>query len=294
MARKRFYYLVLLAMGASWGITPVFMKIAVSTGYKPLGIILWGLVISVVLSGISIRARGKALLGRRAHIPLYIGISLIGAVLPNYASYVGVSHLPAGVMAIITALVPIFAMPIAIFLGHERPSAVRIAGALCGLLAIVLIAAPATSLPAPGLAVYVLIAMLAPLFYGGEGNFMLWYGARGLDSMQILFGAGLVGILLVAPVTLATGQFINPLVPWGPAEWSIVATAVVSWGTYATYLWLVGQAGAVFASQVAYTVTGFGVAWSMLLLGERYTVWVWVAFVLILIGIVLVQPRDSE
>ena len=40
---------------------------------------------------------------------------------------------------------------------------------------------------------------------------------------------------------------------------------------YSGYVWLVAHAGSVFASQIAYLVTGFGVVWSMLLLGERYS-----------------------
>ena len=55
--------------------------------------------------------------------------------------------------------------------------------------------------------------------------------------------------------------------------------------------WLVGRAGAVFGGQVAYLVTGFGVVWSMLLLGERYSGWVWAALALMLAGLALVQPR---
>jgi len=294
MAQHRKYYIALLLMGATWGVTAVLMKFAVSTGYKPLGIMVWSSLIGMILSGVAILAKGRRLLGGWRHLGLYIGIALIGAVLPNYASYTAVAHLPAGIMSIIIALVPMFAMPIALALGFEKPSWLRLLGALCGLGAIILIAAPSSSLPSPDLAMYVFIAMLAPLFYGGEGNFLIWHGARGLDPMQILFGASIFGLLLTLPLAVITGQIINPVIPWGVPELAIVATSIISWGTYVTYLWLVGKAGPVFASQVAYTVTGFGVIWSMLLLGERYSMWVWAAFALIILGIVLVQPRDSE
>ena len=39
------------------------------------------------------------------------------------------------------------------------------------------------------------------------------------------------------------------------------------------------------------TVTGFGVLWAMLLLGESYSHWIWAAMGLMLIGLFLVQPR---
>lgn len=48
--------------------------------------------------------------------------------------------------------------------------------------------------------------------------------------------------------------------------------------------------GAVFASQTAYLITGFGVIWSILILGERYSGWVWIALALMLVGLTLVRP----
>ncbi|MGA1269114.1 MAG: hypothetical protein ACO3WM_08665 [Gemmobacter sp.] len=52
-----------------------------------------------------------------------------------------------------------------------------------------------------------------------------------------------------------------------------------------------GRAGAVFAAQVAYLVTAFGLIWSMSLLGERYGVGLWAAFAVLFAGMALVQPR---
>ena len=44
---------------------------------------------------------------------------------------------------------------------------------------------------------------------------------------------------------------------------------------------------------MAYLVTGFGMVWSMLILHENYAGWVWLAFVAVLLGIFLVQPRPN-
>ena len=49
-----------------------------------------------------------------------------------------------------------------------------------------------------------------------------------------------------------------------------------------------------FAAQVAYLVTGFGVLWSMVFLGETYTNGVWLALGLMLFGMFLVQPRNNQ
>jgi drug/metabolite transporter (DMT)-like permease len=63
---------------------------------------------------------------------------------------------------------------------------------------------------------------------------------------------------------------------------------------YAAYVWLAARAGAVFATQTAYFVTGSGVLWAMLLLGERFSAWVWAALVVMLLGLFLVQPRERS
>ena len=61
---------------------------------------------------------------------------------------------------------------------------------------------------------------------------------------------------------------------------------------YSTFIWLIGQTGPIFTSFVAYLVTGFGVVWSILLLGETYAIWVWLAFALMFVAMFLVQPRN--
>ena len=73
----------------------------------------------------------------------------------------------------------------------------------------------------------------------------------------------------------------------------MLAVATIHTCAYTGFLWLLGRAGAVFAAQVAYLVTGFGMLWAMLILGERYAGWVWLAFVAMLVGIFLVQPRAN-
>ena len=54
------------------------------------------------------------------------------------------------------------------------------------------------------------------------------------------------------------------------------------------------KAGAVFAAQVSYLVTGTGLLWSMAILGERYSLWVWGALAVVFAGLFLVQPRPAR
>ncbi len=56
---------------------------------------------------------------------------------------------------------------------------------------------------------------------------------------------------------------------------------------------MVGRAGAVFAAQVSYLVTAFGVGRAMAILGERFSATVWLAMLMMFAGLFLVQPRPK-
>lgn len=284
-------YAALVLMGAIWGAVFPITKIAVSTGYKPFGIMLWQMLIGVVLAIAIQLLRGKRLHFRREHMPVYIGVALLGSVLPNYFSYTASAQLPAGIVSIIIALVPLFSMPIALALGYEKLSALRTLGALSGAVAIALLIGPEAALPDPSKYWFVLVMAVAPLLYGMEANFLTYMGDRGLDAVQVLFGATVIGLVCAIPLSWVSGQGISPFEPWGAPKLAIVSGAALNFCAYVGYVWLIRRAGPVFSSQVAYLVTGWGVVISMVFLGERYSIWVWIAMGLMLLGIALVRPR---
>ncbi|WP_224815818.1 DMT family transporter [Hasllibacter sp. MH4015] len=294
MTRTRWLPLILLiGMGALWGITQPLSKIAVADGYRDIGIIFWQFAIGSVLLGALNLVRGRGLPLGPAQLRFYLMIALIGTILPNWASFTAAVHLPSGILSIVLATVPMMAFPIAMALGMDRFSTLRFVGLLLGLGAIVMIAAPDSSLPDPSLAIWLPVALIAPFFYAVEGNVVAKWGTAGLDAVQVLLGASILGAILALPLALVTGEFIAPPAIWGPADWAIVGIALAHTSAYATYVWLVGQTGAVFVSQVGYLVTGFGVVWAKLVLGESYSGWIWGALALMLIGVALVQPRKG-
>jgi drug/metabolite transporter (DMT)-like permease len=60
MTRDRAVLLaVLLLIGAAWGITQPFAKIAVSEGYRHFGIIFWQFALGALLLAAINRARGR-------------------------------------------------------------------------------------------------------------------------------------------------------------------------------------------------------------------------------------------
>ena len=290
MNQRLRYGAVLLTLGVGWGSTQSLGKIAASTGHGPFGLIFWQGVLGVLVLGMLTLARRRRLGLTAAGLRFALIIALVGTVIPTYTFYRSVVHLPAGIMSILISTIPLMSFPMAMALGIDRFSPQRLLGLVFGLVGVGLIVLPHASLPDPAMIVWVPFALLGPLFYALEGNIVARWGTAGMDPVQTMFWASLVAALITLPVALAQGQMFS-LLPFGRAEAALVASSGMHALLYATYVWLNGRAGAVFAAQTAYFVTGSGVFWAMLLMGERFSTWVWAALAVMLAGLALVQPR---
>ena len=285
------FSMILVALGIGWGSTQPLGKIATSTGYGHFGLIFWQLVIGALVLGVLLAVQGKRFPIRHETIRFAALIAVIGTLIPNSAFYISVSHLPSGIMSILISTVPLISFPIALSLGMDRFDFRRIGGLLLGLTGVALIAIPQSSLPEPSMVAWLPVAMVGPIFYACEANIVARWGTAGLDPVQAMFGASVVGAIMAFPLMMASGQWISPVPPFGKAELALIASSALHAVLYTTYVWLASRAGAVFASQTSYIVTGAGVTWAMLLLGERFSPWIWAAIAVMFCGLLLVRPR---
>lgn len=291
---RLFYALFLTAIGVGWGATQPLGKIAASTGHQPFGLIFWQLVVCVVVLGAMTLIRRKGLPLHRAAVQFYVVVAFLGTLIPNFTFYLSVARLPAGVMSIIISTIPLIAFPIALALGMDRFSWRRIAGLLLGLFGVLLIALPKASLPDPAMAAFLPLAMVGPLFYALENTYVARYGLSGMDAVQAMFGASLVGLIFCVPLMLLMGHWFPMPLPPGRPELALIIGSAMHALLYASFVWIAARAGSVFASQSSYLTTVAGVVWAMLILGERFSPWVFAAGAVMLAGMALVQPRQVE
>jgi drug/metabolite transporter (DMT)-like permease len=295
MKRLVLAYAGLLLIGSAWGVSFPMVKIAVEGGYTPTGIMV--LQLSMTVLGLAL---WQVLSGgwRRipldpAHLRLYAVVGVVGMAVPHLASLVGTARLPAGVMAIVMSLVPMLVLPLSLALGLETFRARRLVGVLLGATAVLMLVGPETSLPEPGLWVWVLVGAIAPLFYAFEGMYVSHAPARGAGPFTVLWIGSAVALVIVFPLAALGGGLQWPADGLGRAEWAIIGSEGVSVLGYAGYILVLRLTGPVFGAQVSFVVTGMGVVWSMILLGERYSLWVWGALLLLFMGLFLVQPRGA-
>lgn len=284
-------YFILLGLGLCWGCTIPLTKTAVSTGHEPLGLIFWQLVFSAILLSILVVARRSTLNFDAKHLKFFLIIALVGTVVPNSISYVSATHLPGGVLALIIAMVPMFALLVALTFKLEKFSSRRLLGVTLGMMAIALIVLPESSLPDPAKAVFVVIGLVAPLCYGIESSYISVNQPDDTGPIATIFAASILGALVVLPFTIGTGQFIDLRQGFGLAETALLGSSILHVVAYTGYIWLVGKAGPVFTAQVAYIVTPAGIILSILFLGETPSPYIWGALAILMGGLALVQPR---
>lgn len=285
-----FFVAVLVWLGVGWGSTHPLGKIATETGHGPFGLIFWQQVVMVVVLGAIALVRRKGMKLTGPAILFYVIVAVLGTIVPNGTFYTSVAHLPSGIMSIIIAMIPMLAFPMALALGTDRFSALRLVGLGLGLTGVALLAAPGAALPEAAMLAWLPVALVGPLFYAMEATYVAWRGTEGMDALQAMLGASLAGLILCAPVMLVMDQGYSPW-PLGRDDLALALSSALHALLYASYVWLAATAGSVFAAQSSYLVTAAGMIWAMLLLGERPNATVWLALAVMLAGVALVQPR---
>ena len=282
--------LILLIVGVSWGLTAPLSKIAVSTGHHYLGLLIWQIIIMILSLGLIQIFRKKKLPLNLNCFWRYVLVALLGTILPNSIMYKAYFHLQSGIMSILVSIVPMIAFLLVLVLKMEKFEIRRFLGVLFGIFAIILIVFPKLDLGYLGEVGWILLALLSPLCYAIEGVWINKIGIAKLDPIEVILGASILGFFILMPIVALNGYWITPYRVWGPAEFAITLSSLIHSIIYISYIWLIGKAGVIFASQVSYIYTASGIGFSIILLGEGYSLFVWAAVILMLMGLMMVRP----
>lgn len=290
-------YILVLLIGVLWGMTFSLGRIATSGSAHPVGLVFWqalggGLVL---LSFCLLRQRWwrSNLKPDRANFRHACVIAFFGTAIPGTLYFYAAPKLPAGVLAITVALVPMLTYALSWMLRIDRFGWLRFTGILMGFIAIIVLIAPDTSLPDPSMAVWLTLPLVASVFYALENVYVDIYIPQNSDMAGLLTAGLLIAAVVLAPVSYLQGTFYSLNLPVDDVDLAILAMMVVSSVAYVMFLYVVKMAGAVFASMSGYLITLSGVFWGMFFFAERHSLWVWAALALMLIGMLLVTPRRS-
>lgn len=291
LSYSKINWLLLLLFGVCWGLTIPLSKVATSTGHQPIGLIFWQLLITVVILVVPTMVRKLPMPLSARHLSYYFGIAIIGTLIPGTFSFWSYAYLPAGIVAIVIAMVPMFAFVIALMLGQEIFRYQRLTGIFLGVFALMLIALPKASLPENVGMALLILPLVTAIAYGAEGSFISKFDPNDTNPITSLLVASVLGIFVAAPIAFFRGDFVDLSSTWGKAEVALVCGSALHGVTYAGFIWLIKRAGPVFSSQIAYIVTLAAVFISWLFLNETYAWTIWFSLVLMVAGLWLVQPN---
>ena len=281
---------ILLFMGAAWGLSFSLAKIATQEGGLAYGIAFWQAAISAFIIYLVSLTRQPFKI-ELVVFKLTLIVALLGAAIPSVLFYLAANHLPAGILAITTALVPVLTYSIALPLGMETASVRRIIGICLGWIAIIFLVVPKSSLPDPTAIPWVLLACIASSCYAGENIILANKTLTKLGPIRLACGMNLFAALILLPLTIIFDGFIIPKFPLGKLEYVILGLGFLNAAAYTLFVLTVQRFGPIFASQTGYVVTVSGVFWGILIFQEVHSFWVWLSLLFMIFGIALVTPK---
>ena len=287
-------FLILIILGLGWGLSFTLGKIAITAGGTPIGLTFWQSLFSglILLAYVFFR-HGKIIIPKIMFIPIVI-ITFLSVVIPNIIFYACIEHLDAGVLSISVSVIPLFTYLIAMGLRMDKFKVRRVIGLITGFCALLILILPENSLPDKRDIPWVLLALNCALCYALENIYIDRLALQNFGPIRLVCAVSFVSAIITFLLSLVMDQFFI-LQPTNLYLFiSTLGLGFISATAYSIFIYLIGRAGSVFSSQVGYLVTFFGVVWGIIILGESHSVFVWISLAMIMMGIFLVQPKQTS
>jgi len=276
-------YGLLLLLGAIWGGSFLFIKIAVAD-IPPVTVAAIRIVLGAAVLAAVAKVHGQRLLDlRRAWRPV-LAMGGLGTMLPFVLISWGETHIDSGLAAILMAAVPFSTILLAHVFVHDEPLTWgKVVGVVLGFAGVLVLIGPAALTTLGGETLAQIAVLLATLCYSMNG--VIAKKLRHIGSE--LAGAGMLiaAAVCVLPLSLLLDR------PWQLAPSWQSLTAVITLGLlctgvgYLLFFRIIASAGAGFVSLNNFLVPLCGVVWGAIVLGERLEARAFVALLLILAGV---------
>ena len=286
------HWLLLFALVAMWGSSFLLTKIAV-TAFSPTTIVAWRMVIGATVLVILLAAMRRAWPRGLRLWGFFLGMAIVGNCLPFWLISWGQGAIDSGLAGILMAIMPPTTLVLAhFFVAGERLTPMRVAGFLVAFAGVVVLMGPEVLLEIDGTGTALLseLAMLGAAICYAVAAIMARIGPPG-DAMGRSLGVALLGVVVMMPLALATGE------AWTPQVELEAAIALGLLGLFSTgiamivYFRLIAEAGPTFMSLINYLIPLWALVLGMVALDERPTWHALIALVLVLSGIALSEHK---
>ncbi|MEX0835656.1 MAG: DMT family transporter [Nitriliruptor sp.] len=278
---------VLLSLATMWGLSFLFIKVAVPV-VAPLWIVAARCAVGAVVLLVVLRVRGTSLpRGLRSWWDLTV-LAALGNALPWGLMAWATQFLPSGLVSVVNALAPTSTLVIAFAVGLEPASLRRALGlvlALCGTAIAV-----SSNLAAPGTLLAVLAIVLATICYGGGTVYAKQRVSGTHPPLAIATGQVFMAAVLSVPAAAVFAPFPDVAAITPAIAGSLVALGVFGTGlAFLAFYVLIARVGATNSIMETYLIPVVALLAGAVVLGEPLTVVVIAGTALTIVGIWLAQ-----
>ena len=277
--------IILFAAGLVYSLLFPINRIATENGVLALGYVVWISLGGGVLMLIACAVTGTMpRIGRRYLVTYAVGGALSVAA-PMTLLALAAPRLPSSVITMIVVLAPLLSYLFALPVKLERFRWLGIAGLLSALGGVLLILLPEASLPEPGMAVWVLLTLLAPVSFACFNIFIDLYAPPREGGLQLGTGTLLGAGFIMLPITAIANDFHLFPGPSSEGDFAVLYAILINALRWWLMFIIIRMAGAVFVSQTAYIIVLAGFGWEALFFTGVVSGYIWAAAALLLVGL---------
>lgn len=256
----------LLVLGAIWGASFLFMRVAVPEfGAVPLIAARVGIAAIFLIPVLARQAGLRPLYEHAANLAV---LGAINSAIPFSLFAYAVLSVTAGFASVLNSTAPLFGALVAFVWLRDRPGPARTVGLIVGFAGVLVLVWGRVSVAGDGGGLAVLAALTASVLYGISANYVK-KRLGNVDSLVVATGSLIAATLFLIPFAI----FYWPETPPSPRSWiSAVLLAVICTGVaYILYFRLLSRVGPSKTLAVTYLIPAFGVLWGHFLLREAIT-----------------------
>jgi drug/metabolite transporter (DMT)-like permease len=272
----------ILALGALWGASFMFLRIA-TPEFGAFAVVELRVAIAALFLLPFFLAQGSTKALRRHWRPIAL-IGLLNTALPFCLLAYATLFLTGGVVGIFNATAPIWGALAAWLWNNDRPGMRRVSGMLLGTVGVLVLASGERHLGFDLVMPALAAALIAPLLYGISAIYIKKHLVN-VDSIVMSTGSQITAALALIPFAVLTW-------PTTPVSSSAIVAifflGVACTGlSYLLYFRLIASAGPVKTLAVTYLIPAFAIFWGALIIDEPVTVWMLIGCAVILAGVAL-------
>ena len=288
---------LLFAIGVVTGLGVVLSRIASIESPHPFGNVLWVNTVCALVCFGSAFVRGKMPKLDNRLLSIVFLWALFTALMGEAVVFWVAQHLQASYIALILVCEGFLVFAFASIIKIEKATLRRLLGFVVGATGVAMVVLATQKTGEISAIHWALVALLAPLGYALRSILITLKLPDDIDMVAATGWCATASVLLMLPLVFITDDFValslNTSSGGGMLVLAIILYGVVSATGVSMRVHLIRTAGAVFSSQSSFVITFAGIAWSIILLGERLPSVAWFALVLLVIGLLLVGPKDE-